>query len=173
MNLNLNKLDKNKIYKISFRKGITLNPMSWLGGLIRFFAKVKYNHVAVLFYKNNEWKLQEAIDAGVITTKYENSNAVGYYSEYQLETPKFEYEINTVLNRIDFIENKKYDYEGLLFLQLLLNLFKKWYGKGKNGDKKFYCYEAVAYVFSINDSYKILPKKFNELFEIIENGKIV
>ena len=54
-------LDPNKIYKISFKKGITINPLTWLGGLIRLIAKVEYNHTAILFNIDSDWCLQEAI----------------------------------------------------------------------------------------------------------------
>ena len=161
------RLDESKIYKISFRKGLTWNPMSLLGVLIRFFAKIKYNHTAILFYLNGGWLLQEAIEEGVKTTLFEKSHAIKYYSHFIIEEPDFEYNYKFSLQRTSIIEGKKYDFKGLLFYQLFLNLFGKWYGKAKDGDKRYYCYESVAYVYGIVDAYKLKPKELNEMFIII------
>jgi hypothetical protein len=161
----LDHLDKNKVYKLSFKKGVTFHPLSWLGGLIRLIARVKYNHVGVLYYRD-VWYLQEAIDKGVISEPFVNSNAYHYYSHYSIEESPTK---QACIMRIREIEGKKYDYKGLLFYQLWLNLFNKWIGKAAKDGDKYYCYEAVATVFDIREKK---PTEINSHFITIYEGRI-
>lgn len=155
---------------MSFRKGVTFNPLSWLGWLIRLIARVKYNHVAVLFNINDVWFLQEAIGDGVVTKPFLNSNAANYYTHYSIEEYRVQLSRKDIMDRILKSTGIKYDFAGLLFYQLWFNLFRKWIGSAVKGKEKFYCYEHVAYVFGFADSYKIVPKTLNENFIIIKEG---
>jgi hypothetical protein len=163
-------LDKNKLYKVSFTKGITWNPLSLLGGAIRLIADIDYNHTGVLYYINNNWYIQEAIDEGVKSDIFENSNAYHYYTDYIIEEPKFEYNYDECIKKIFEIEGKKYDFKGLLFYQFWLNIFNKWVGKASRDKDRFYCYESVAYIFNINEKK---PKDINSKFTIIKKNKII
>lgn len=163
--MNLERLDKNKIYKMSFRKGVTFNPLSWLGWLIRLIANVKYNHTGVLYYSGC-WMLQEAIGDGVISQPLKESNAWNYYTHYSIEESENK---KALFQRIAEIEGFKYDFVGLLFFQLWLNLFDKWIGSAVHDGKKYYCYESVAYVFDIDEKK---PSEINKHFIIIYEGTI-
>lgn len=165
-----NNLDKSKIYRISFKRELGLNPFTWLGAAIRTIAKIPYNHTGVLFFENGVWMIQEAIGKGVKKQVWLESNAYNFYTHFvvqEIKEPKLT--VNEMLHRISFSEGLKYDYAGLLFFQLLLNVVKKWFGK-KYQDKKFYCYEHVAYVFGFDNSFKVSPKEFNKHFEVVEEG---
>jgi len=160
----LNSLDKTQIYKVSFKKGYTLNPLSWLGEAIRLIADIDYNHTGVLYYKDGNWYLQEAIDDGVVSKIFTESNAFHYYTEYTVETFKFTYNYNECIARLNEIEGKKYDFLGLLVYQFYLNLFNKWIGRAARDKDKFYCYESVAYIFDINSKK---PKDINSNFVVL------
>ena len=162
--MNLEHLDKDKIYKMSFRKGLTWNPLTLLGWLIRLIARVKYNHTGVLYYSGC-WMLQEAIDKGVISKPLFESNAWHYYTHFSIE----ESEKKAQYQRIALIEGFKYDYVGLLFYQFYLNIFDKWIGSAVHDGKKYYCYESVAYVFNIDEKK---PREINKHFIIIYEGTI-
>ena len=165
----LNHLDKNKVYKISFYKGITWNPLTLLGGAIRLIADIDYNHTGVLYFMYNNWYIQEAIDEGVKSDILENSNAWHYYTHYSIEEPDFYYVLDKVISRIFSIEGKPYDFKGLLFYQFYLNVFNKWIGRAARDGDKFYCYESVAFIFNID---KKKPKDINSKFIKIYEGKI-
>ena len=154
-------LDKNKIYKMSFTKGITMNPLTWLGGAIRLIANIEYNHTGVLYFMEGKWKLQEAIGDGVISKAFYDSNAYKYYPEWTIEEASFSFMYEKAISRIHDIEGKKYDFKGLLFYQAYLNIFNKWLGKAVNDGDKYYCYETVQYIFGL-DVKK--PKDINSKF---------
>ena len=161
-------LDKNKIYKMSFTKGITWNPLSWLGGAIRLIADIEYNHTGVLYFMEGQWKLQEAINEGVVSKPFYDSNAYDYYTHWIIEEPTFEYSYSKAISRIHSIEGKKYDLKGLLFYQFYLNIFDKWLGRAiKDGDK-YYCYETVQYIFGLQERK---PKDINSKFITIYKNK--
>ena len=168
------KLDKNEIYKISFFRKASLLPSTWLGGLIRIFARIKYNHTGVLYYMPIKkcWCLQEAIGDGVVMTSFLNSNAFKYYTDYEIGFLKPQGTLNMVWEisqRMLEIEGKRYDFKGLLWHQLWLSLFNKWIGRAVKDGDRYYCYEAVAYVFGID---KKKPRDINDRFITIEYGKI-
>ncbi len=163
--INLERLDKNKIYKMSFRKGVTFNPLTWLGWLIRLIANVKYNHTGVLYYAGC-WMLQEAIDKGVKSAALHESNAWHYYTHFSIEESENK---KGMYQRIAQIEGYKYDFVGLLFFQLWLNIFDKWIGSAVSDGKKYYCYESVAFVFDIEEKK---PSEINKHFITIYEGKI-
>jgi hypothetical protein len=161
-------LDKNKIYKMSFTKGITWNPLSWLGGAIRQIANIEYNHTGVLYFMEGKWKLQEAIGDGVVSKPFYDSNAYAYYTEWTIEEASFEYSYIRAISRISSIEGKKYDYKGLLFYQFYLNVFDKWLGRAVKDGDKYYCYETVQYIFDIEERK---PKDINSKFITIYKNK--
>ena len=161
--INLERLDKNKIYKMSFRKGVTFNPLTWLGWLIRLIANVKYNHTGVLYYAGC-WMLQEVIDKGVKSAALHESNAWHYYTHFSIEESENK---KGMYQKIAQIEGYKYDFVGLLFFQLWLNIFDKWIGSAVSDGKKYYCYESVAFVFDIEEKK---PSEINSHFiTIYEN----
>lgn len=159
-----NNLDKTKLYKISFSQKLSWKPTTWLGALIRVFANIEFNHTGILYYLNDKWMIQEAIDkSGVKSDIFINSNAYHYYNNYRLEEPDFDYDYDECMKRLFSIEGKLYDYKGLLFYQLWLNIFNKWIGRAKTDGKRYYCYESVAYIFGITEKK---PKNINSKFNI-------
>ena len=163
--MNLEHLDKDKIYKMSFRKGLTWNPLTLLGWLIRLIARIKYSHTGVLYYSGC-WMLQEAIGDGVLSKPLKESNAWNYYSHHSIEESENK---KALFQRIAEIEGYKYDFAGLLFFQFYLHIFNRWIGSAVNDGKKYYCYESVAYVFNINEKK---PSEINKHFITIYEGTI-
>ena len=147
---------------------------TYLPQLIRKIAKVEYNHVGVLFYVNEQYYIIEAIDKGVVVR--ELSETLKEHDEYCIYKSEKSLDMNTQYARlnieIDFALNNphKYDFRGLLFQQLIWNIFNKQIGR-KVQDERFYCYEHAAYIFLEQDAFMVKPKEFIKNFTKLSEGK--
>jgi hypothetical protein len=131
-------------------------PFNWkkiptyLAALIRFFAKVKYNHCAVYVKNWGQGFINEAIDKGVIPEIA--SHRLRNVHVKIIRNPRVgtvpEDVIARKANRV--LGYTKYDYLGTMFHQLIWQLSgKRWWIGPKTreeAEKKMYCYEYAAWV---------------------------
>lgn len=149
---------------IFFRTKFSLwSPMSWLSALIRFFARIKYNHVGIIAYDDvtGELCVFEAVAKGITSTSFaqriKNRKILIRRPRYYLKKDDAYY-----FDVCNSNKNKKYDKAGLLWEQLWLQLFGRWIGttNEEKAKQKFYCYEFAAYVSGEENWYQINPQTF-------------
>jgi hypothetical protein len=140
---------------VFFHDSLSWNPMSWLATLIRFFAKIKYNHVGVVVGD----ELYEAIGRGIVRRPLKD-RIKG--RKIKVNRRKEHLPVNLIMIRANENLGKKYDFAGLLWFQLWYQLFKEWIGfkSPEKAARKFYCYEFAAYVHAENEWWKVNPKDF-------------
>lgn len=135
------------------------NPMSWLATLIRFFAKVKYNHVGVITTDNGELFINEAVGKGIV----KRSLSSRITNRKILVRRKISYVDEIAFSTIANSQiGKKYDYAGLLWFQLWYQLFKEWLGykSPEKAANRFYCYEYAAWCHEYKDWQMVNPTDF-------------
>lgn len=148
---------------VFFRDSFSWNPMTWLATLIRFFAKIKYNHVGVII--DND--IYEAIGSGVVRRPF-RARLIGRKVKInRKKQPAKAYELRQLA--YDCL-GRKYDFAGLFWFQLWFQLFKKWIGfkSQEKAARRFYCYEFAAYVNQEPDWWKVNPKEFLNSKKYIE-----
>jgi len=131
--------------------------------LIRKFTKSKFSHTALFL---EVWGQPYVIDAqkdGVNLRPFEE-----WVKKYDYS---FEATRNTKLSKKDIEALSKkalsksghtaYDFEGLLIKQPIELLTGKW-RKKKTEDTKMYCSEFVAWVYGVEEFYKMSPEDFYE-----------
>lgn len=149
---------------IFFRTKFSLwSPMSWLSALIRFFARIKYNHVGIIAYDDvtGELCVFEAVAKGITSTSFEkrieNRQVI-----VRRPRPYIKKDDAYYFDLCNKYKGYKYDKAGLLWEQLILQLTGKWVGttNKEKAMRKFYCYEFAAFVSGEQDWLKINPKTF-------------
>lgn len=143
---------------IFFRTKLSLNPASWLSTLIRFFAKIKYNHVGVIILIWGEPFVIEALGKGIVATPL-SKRIIG--KKIRICRPFRNINEKLFAQKTVSYLSTKYDFIGLLFYQLVLNLTGHWIGGGsKNQERRLYCYEFVALMHKADCTnwYSMLPK---------------
>jgi len=158
---------------IAFKtKALWYNPLTYLGPIIRKIAKIKYNHVGIVIELYNKKFIFEAVDKGFLAKSLdEKLNDKKHIKSYKVLIPIYKFNENTLREEaIDLLSNK-YDFKGLLFNQLILNLFNVWIGRNNNQKNKLYCYEAVFFLHReiFPDWWKTKPQEIfnNKNFEIL------
>lgn len=136
-------------------------PSTWLSLMIRKIARIEYNHVGIIV---NNWYVpfvNEAVGRGVIPTplskRLRDSNVLVKRPNFDIDERKFAIEANS------FLGYTKYDVIGLVFHQLMWNLFGVWVGTNSESmaKKRFYCYEYAAYLYrSKTEWIRVRPKDF-------------
>lgn len=128
-------------------KAIWYNPLTWLGPIIRKIAKIEYNHVGIICKINGELFLAEAINKGFMPTNLEEKLKTDkHIKDWCVLRPVYEFDKFKLNKECISLLGNKYDYKGLLWNQLILNLFGIWIGRKNNQQDKLYCYEAVFYL---------------------------
>lgn len=138
-------------------------PTTYLPYLIRKIAKIDWNHVGLINTETPDI-IYEAIGKGVVKSDY--LNVLDEHDEMAFFRLEKELDIKVQLARINRSISSKYDFKGLLWHQLILNIFKKWVGKEVQDDK-FYCYEFAAYVFHRESAWRVVPKEFIKDFILV------
>lgn len=122
------------------------NPLSYLSAAIRFFAKTKYNHAAIVVFNWNKPFTNEAIGTGVVAHPFGNRIKGKKIKVLRVYDPENESVIAIKAN--SKIGTVKYDFIGLIYQAIYLT-FGKWYGKkGVASEKRMYCFEYAAWVYS-------------------------
>jgi len=147
-------------------------PMSWLATLIRSIAKIKYNHTGVIVRNWGEPFVNEAIAKGIYPIPA-SKDLKGKY----VRIDRYKYDINEKVFcvKANTKIGNKYDFWGLLWHQLLFQIFHIWVGHTKEfAEDKMYCYEYGAWCFDwvFPEWWKIDPIKYleHEDFEVIFEG---
>jgi len=154
-------------------------PASWLSALIRYFAKIKYNHVGVVVSNWNVPFVNEALGRGVIPSPFKD-RVIGV--QVKILRPNF-YLADGFEKAFATKANSKlgitgYDFSGLLFFQLVYQIFGVWIGtkNKKRAEKRMYCYEYVGWCYSnlFPDWWKINPAKISDIanFSSLFEGKL-
>lgn len=122
---------------------------TYLATLIRFFAKVKYNHVGVIITEDGEHWLYESVQRGVTKTllsdKIKNKTYINDYLVLKPSYPTFK--CKTVKERVHSILGVKYDVLTLIAVQLLWTTLNIWIGSKteQKALKRMICYEVIWY----------------------------
>lgn len=151
------------------------NPATWLSALIRLFADIKYNHVGIVVENWEVPFINEAVFKGVIPIEAKSRLKGKHVRIAEVETDMLERQIAVRAN--SKLGRTGYDFSGLLFHQLILQLFGVWIGrKGEKAGKKMYCYEYVAWIYEeyFPEWWSINPKFIwgHPEVKIIFEGKI-
>ena len=134
------------------------SPISYLSAAIRFFAKTKYNHAALVLFNWGKPFANEAIGRGVIAHPFGTRLKGKQIMVLRPIFIKSEKEIATKAN--SNIGLSKYDVIGLIWQAIYLTT-GKWYGKrGKESIKRQYCFEYVAWVYNLPNYWRVTPKEF-------------
>jgi hypothetical protein len=142
---------------IAFRTPLSIKPISWLSSAIRFFAKVKYNHVGIIITLYGRAMVAESVGRGFIVTplsdRIEGKRYQQDYVIFRCEYKKYDPEkIRT--EAIMLLGKTPYDVRGLID-QAIWNTFNVWKGKiGKEAMKRMYCYESMAYLHRRSKTFK-------------------
>lgn len=118
-------------------------PLAWLSVTIRFFAKIKYNHVGVVVMNWNKPFIAEAVGRGIICTPLdERLKDMKIVIKRPYETPN---ERSFAIEAMSYM-GRPYDVIGLIWHQLWWNAFGVWIGPDdpSRNKKRFYCYEYMA-----------------------------
>ena len=123
------------------------SPMSYLSSAIRFFAKIKYNHVKIVSEYKGELVFIEAIERGVLPTPIQYNLKKEKILVRRNIVPVDKYQYQERLRKIMF---KKYDVWTLVFVELLWNVFDIWKGAKTEEEamRRFICYETYWYADS-------------------------
>ena len=129
------------------------SPLSYLSACVRYFAKMKYNHVRVVSEYKGELMFIEAIEKGVEPTpiRYNPDKEKILVRRNHIPVDKFVYQ-----ERLRKIIHKKYDFWTLLVVELLWNTFNIWIGAKTEEEamRRFICYEVLFYA----DQEQFRPK---------------
>ena len=124
-----------------------IKPVTWLSTSIRYFAKIKHNHVGVII-TTDKTEIYESIEGG-----FKNREFTEKLKEYDLKNiiilrpvyPEFVESLFRIETKI-LAFNTPYDVVGLLS-QLVWNLTNVWVGKRREKAKSLmYCYESMGYL---------------------------
>lgn len=120
--------------------------LTWLSAAIRWFAKVKYNHVGTIVCWNGVPMVMEAVGRGIIPTPLDirlkkskvfikRDSGVSYGSDW-------------VRDIVEYSGHTPYDHIGLLIHQAVWTAsgYTIWIGAQtpEQAEKRFYCYEFSA-----------------------------
>lgn len=137
-------------------------PGAYLSAAIRWFARIKFNHIGTIIVEDDKVKVVEAVKEGVVETRIEKKLVDVNIEKYKILR---RIDIDEI-NEQEFIANAKatiglpYDKPALLFHQPIYQLtlrakFGIWIGRTKKkAAGMFYCYELAAF----------LNNKFNDMF---------
>lgn len=147
------------------------NPISYLGAAIRFFTKYPYNHVGVVVSNWGKLFINEAIEKGVISIPVENrfkgEDVLILRDPIGIDEEVFARRANS------FLGNTGYDFTSLLMFQLIFQVTKTWIGRTQEKAKKrMYCSEYVAYLYGINNWWRVSPDRINNggTFNVVFEG---
>ena len=129
-----------------------LSPKTWLSALVRVFGHLRRNHCKVVGKKDGILKFVEAVEGGV------EFNPIIYNPKKErilVRRNIIPVDEELYNARLLSIEGKGYDYENLLWDQLLWNNFHIWIGAKteEEAEKKFICYEVGFFVDKDNLDY--------------------
>jgi hypothetical protein len=117
-------------------------PASWLAYAIRKIAKIDYNHTGVLVRVWDEPFIIEALGRGILTSPLEKRIDS---KDIRICRPNRDIDESVYAKKAVSFLSTKYDIIGLIFHQLIWNLFSIWIGAKKaEAKKRMYCYEYVA-----------------------------
>lgn len=134
-------------------------PLTILAHLIRKVAGTFYNHCAIIIELNGTNYVLESDINGVVMTP------LRYWVKEQTVTVYQELSSSMKTARaMSRLGVSKYDFLSLFWFQPIYNLTGKYYGftKERKAEKRFYCYEYVAWVLVFKDWFKITPNQFVE-----------
>jgi hypothetical protein len=153
---------------------IWYKPMSWLSALIRFFAKIKYNHTGIIVSNWNETFINEAVAKGILANHIQELK--GKY--IRVDRCKQTIDVDYFCKKANSKLGTPYDHKGLLLDQLIFQLFHKWTGHTHEfAESKMYCYEYGAWCYNwlFPEWWEINPVDYlnNDNFEVIFEGKFL
>jgi hypothetical protein len=151
-----------------------LNPLTWIAPPIRFFAKIKYNHVGVIVENWDVPFVNEAVEKGVISINSLDrikGKVMIKRPLFEIDERKFAVKANSMLGKTG------YDFSALLIHQLIFQTTGIWMGrKGNKAAKRMYCYEYVAWCYNklFPEWWKISPINMinHKDFETVFEGKV-
>lgn len=154
---------------VFFRDSLSWNPMSWLATLIRFFARVKYNHVGIVVFDSGDFCIVEAIGRGIV-----KRSLTDRLKGRKVKIRRQKQPIPTINGRALSMVGTEYDFAGLLWYQLIFQVSGEWVGykSPEKAARKFYCYEFAAWCVGWSQWWMVNPKEFlnSDLFtDIYEN----
>ena len=134
---------------------------SWLARMIRKIAKIKYNHVGIVVHVWGVPMLYEAVGRGVICTPLDDRIKGQQIKVCRLykESDEQRYAVEASL----FLGKTPYDFVGLLWHQLILNITGIYIGRTRTAAAtSFYCYEYAAYMNrnEVPEWEKVIPRFF-------------
>lgn len=155
---------------IAFKtKGFWYNPLTWISWFIRKIAKIEYNHVGVVVKIHNVLFIYEAVDKGFLPKKLSDKLKEKRIKDYIIL--RTEFIPKDFSKKATKLLGTSYDFKGLLWNQLILNITGEWIGRKTNQQDKLYCYEAVFYLYKeiFPEWWKEHPKNLfkNKNFNII------
>lgn len=139
-------------------------PATWLAYIIRKVAKIDYNHVGVLVRVWDEPFIIEALGRGILASPLEKRIS-GDERDVKIQRPVRDINESDYAKKAVSFLSTKYDVIGLIFHQLIWNLFSIWIGAKKaEAKKRMYCYEFAALMNEEDYTtwYKVIPKEFLE-----------
>lgn len=168
---------------------ILFRSQSFLAKAIRWIAQIKYNHVGVAVENWDAWVVNEAIGRGVLPSPIENrlQGKTICIRRTKLYSPTNDIEKKALAIKFNSILGvTKYDFIALLVYQLVYQLTKQlgfnkgkgyWIGrKGKDAEKRMYCYEYAAWGYPqiFSEPWQVDPIEFmnDENFITIFEGKV-
>lgn len=140
--------------------------------LICYFTGAKYHHVAIV-KKNNDASLVviEAVMKGFIVTSTIEDYIERAGQEYDLLIVSRGDYLKNLNFKLLLLEGNPYDFGSLFFWQLINKTFKKlfnkplWLGrKGTNALTTLYCSEAIAFIYELDEWWKVGPKELLDYF---------
>lgn len=149
--------------------------MSWLASAIRYFAKIKYNHASTVVCNWFVPFVNEAVASGVNPT-----NCADRLKGRQILIRRFKgglpyTERDFCIRANEKLGDTKYDYKGLVFYQLVFQLFHVWLKRKREYvERHMYCYDYNAYCYqeyygpewwNINPSAMLSDDRFETVFE--------
>lgn len=137
---------------VFFHTPLSLNPISWLSMIIRWFTGAYYNHVGITHVVNGQEVLTEANEKGV---------TVSLASERIRTTPSQLLFITVEIKNPDkLIEIWGRGYGEMTLLKYAFAIIKgtKLRDKKSRTGKTFVCSHVVAYALEMEDWWQVDPK---------------
>lgn len=123
---------------------------TYLYVLIQTVTNSEYNHCAIVLIENDQVFIVEANEKGVVKTDFDTwyNRIKRKFTVLRLKSFLKYYTYKDIIEKVNQNLGKKYDYESLVFYQLIYHIFSIWLGRTKKrAEKRLYCYELIAYTY--------------------------
>lgn len=130
---------------------------SLLGKLIMWFTRSRFSHAALFVWIDERLFVIDAQKDGVNLRPFSAWNEKYKYQVTILRSPEKLIPIHLKNRAMTKIGTTAYDFVGLILRSPIELITGKW-KKDPNPEKKMYCSEYVAWVYKIEESYRMSPE---------------